>query len=303
MQAILAVLADPILPVFAILAIGFTFGKAGWTSEAEARSINRLVMTVFVPIVLFKLTSEAPLDSYHPAPVFAYFTAEATVLALGFLIARYLFRLPKAESFLVAFAAIFTNTVMYVLPLSLLLYGEVAALPVASVVTLDSTITFAVAIIVTQMLTQSGVNLLGTLRGIVLNPILISLTAGLSLNLAGFQAPPSVSTFLAFNGAAMPPLALFALGVVLSSIRFSIEPAVIFFSIVKMMLFPLVVYLTLSVLAAGDSGAPLYLFVSAGPAGAMAFTLALLYNVRPDVIGQVIVVTCVLTLGSLAFLA
>ena len=47
----------------------------------------------------------------------------------------------------------------------------------------------------------------------------------------------------------------------------------------------------------------LYLLGSAGPAGAMAFSLALLYGVRTDAIAQLIVITSILTLGTIAVLA
>lgn len=47
---IVTVLVDPILPIFAIMAIGFAVGRVGWTTEAEARVINRFGLSVLSPV-------------------------------------------------------------------------------------------------------------------------------------------------------------------------------------------------------------------------------------------------------------
>lgn len=303
MSPILAVLLDPILPVFAILALGYGFGRLGFVSVDDARTLNRVVMILFLPIMMIGVTSRAPIDDFRLDPLLVYLGAEAVVLLAGFLIARFVFRLPPPESFLIAFGAIFTNTVMYVMPLSVLIYGESAALPVMSVTTMDSTLVFAIAIVMTQLLTRQGGGLGATIGSLLLNPIIVSIAIGLAINLAKVETPATLDTFIAFNSAATPPLALFALGVVMSAVRFRIDGVVATFCIINMAIFPAAVFYGLQTFAPADPGGDLYFFAAAGPAGAMAFNLALLHNVRPNAIGQVIVLTSVLTLGSLAVLA
>lgn len=303
MNAIFAVLLDPIIPVFAILALGFAIGRSGHMTINEARTLNRVVMSVFLPILLFGLTSRAPIHEIKYGPLLVYFAAEMGVLALGFAVARFMFRLSAPESFVLAFGAIFTNTVMYVMPLSVLIYGEGAVLPVTSVVTLDSTVTFALAVITMQLLNRNGASLAQGLRGVVGNPIIVAIVLGAGANLSGLSLASSLRTFIDFNGAAMPPVALFALGVAMSSVRFRVDAVVATFCATNMLVFPAVVFLGLRAFAPGDSGVDLYFFVAAGPAGAMAFNLAFLHNIRTDAVGQVIVLTSVLTLFSLAALA
>jgi predicted permease len=300
---VLATLLDPIVPVFAIMAAGFALGRARVLSVAEARTLNRVVMSVFLPILVFGLTSTAEIGAFPLIPLLIYFAAEISVLAIGFNLGRLFFRLSAQESFLLAFGAIFTNTVMYVLPISLLLYGEEAALPVASIVTLDSTLVFALAIVVTQVLTRETAHVAETLAGIVKSPIIIAIVLGLAVNLAGFTTPPPLATFIAFNGAAAPPLALFALGVVMSATGLRVDGVVATFCALNMLVFPLAVFAGLRLLASGEPGNDLFVFVAAGPAGAMAFTLALLHDVPHERIGRLILITSALTLASLAILA
>lgn len=303
MNAVLQVLLDPIIPVFAVTALGFALGRAGKLAVEDARILNRVLLMVFIPIHLFNLTMKAPIGSFRIEPLLAYLSAEAIMLAVGFLVARLIFRLSAAESFLLAFAAIFVNTVMYVLPLSVLIYGEEAALPIVSVTTMDSTLVFGAAIIAMQAISAQGAQIGDVVRTILLNPILIAIALGFAVNFAGLRPPPTLQTFLDFNGAAMAPLGMFALGVAMARTRFRIDGVVATFCVYKMAVFPLVVLYCLGALAPDAPGAGLYLFASAGPAGAMAFSLALLHNVRTDAIGQVIVITSVLTLFSLAALA
>jgi hypothetical protein len=302
LSAIVATLLDPIVAVFAIMAVGFVMGRVGVLAVAEARTLNRVVMAVFLPILVFDLTSTARLDAFRPLPVLIYFGAEMSMLAVGFALGRLVFRLSAPESFLLAFGAIFTNTVMYVLPLSLLIYGEEAALPVASIVTLDSTLVFALAIVMTQLLTRDA-HPAAAAAAVARNPIIVAIVLGLAVNLAGFAPPAPLATFIAFNGAAAPPLALFALGVVMSATTLRIDGVVAAFSAIKMLAFPLAVFAGLQVLAPGEPAKDLFVFVAAGPAGAMAFTLALLHDVPHEAVGRLIVLTSVLTLASLALLA
>jgi len=302
LNAILATLLDPIVPVFAIMAVGFALGRAGVLAVAEARTLNRVVMAVFLPILVFDLTSTAQLDEFRLPPVLIYLAAEMTMLSVGFVLGRFVFRLSAAESFLLAFGAIFTNTVMYVLPLSLLIYGEEAALPVASIVTLDSTLVFALAIVTTQLLTRDA-HPVAAAAAIARNPIIVAIVLGLAVNLGGVTLPGPLATFIDFNGAAAPPLALLALGVVMSGTTQRIDGVVATFSALKMFAFPLAVFAGLQVMAPGEPAKDLFVFVAAGPAGAMAFTLALLHHVPHEAVGRLILVTSVLTLASLAVLA
>lgn len=303
LNAFLATLLDPILPVFAIAAVGFAMGRAGFMAVAEARTLNRVVMSVFVPILLFGLTSRAPIDAFRPVPLLIYFAAEMSMLAAGFALARAVFRLSTPESFLLAFGAIFTNTVFYVLPLSLLIHGEAAAVPVASIVLLDSTLVFALAIITTQVLTNRTAKLAETVGVILRNPIIIAIVLGFAVNLAGLALPAPLDTFIDFNGAATSPLALFALGVVMSATALRVDGVVAAFCTMKMLVFPLAVFSGLQALAPGEPGNELFVFVAAGPAGTMAFNLALLHHVPHEAIGRLVIITSVLTLISLAVLA
>jgi len=96
---------------------------------------------------------------------------------------------------------------------------------------------------------------------------------------------------------------LFALGVVLSQTRFTFDMPVITFTLAKLLILPFLIWAGFEIFVPLEPGREQFLLGAAAPAGAMAFTLVFLHGIKTDVIAQVIIITSVLTLVSLAILA
>jgi malonate transporter len=300
---IINVLLDPILPVFLIIAVGYGFGRLGKTTFEEARIINKVAMSVFLPMLIFGLIANAPIHEFNVPAVFSYLVVEAIVFFIGYLIARRIFKRSAEESVLLAFCGIFANNAFYGLPISILLYGEASVLPITTVITLDSTVTFGGAIIALQLISLGKVSPVKVASSLLRTPVLHAMVLGLIFSLLKVKFPPSVNTFLAFNGAATAPIALYALGVVMSQTAFKLDTTVATFTMIKLIVFPALVGLTLSVFGQLPGKGDLFLLASAGPAGTMAFSLALFHNVKTDTIVMIMLYTSILTLLTLAVLA
>jgi len=300
---ILNVLLDPILPVFFIIAIGYGFGRTGRTTFDEARLINKVAMSVFLPIMLFGLIANAPIHEFNVPAVLSYFFVQVVVFFLGYIIAHRVFKCSADESVLLAFCGIFANNAFYVLPISLLLYGEAGILPITTIITLDATVTFGGAMIALQLIKLGRVSPVEVASSLIRTPVLQAIVLGLIVSVLKVELPSSLETFLTFNGAATAPFALFALGVVMSQTAFKLNATVATFTAIKTVVFPVLVGLTLSIFGMLPGKGDLFLLAAAGPAGAMAFSLALFHNVKTDSIVMIMVYTSVLTLLTLAMLA
>ena len=300
---ILTVLADPILPVASICALGYFMGRTGKTSADEARTINRLAMTLFLPAMLLNLLGNAPIHEFDVASVLLYVGVQSVVFSAGFFLARRVFHRGPAESVLLAFCGIFANNAFYVLPISVLLYGEGHVLPVTTIITLDATVTFSGAMIALQLIKLGRVDPIAIATTFLRTPVLPAIALGIVLSLARIDIPQPVQTFLDFNGTAAAPAALFALGVIMSQTAFRLDGAILTFTLVKLLLFPAIIYLCLNAFGLMEGDGQLFLLSSAGPAGTMAFSMALLHGVRTDALVMVMVTTSVLTLFTLAALA
>ena len=82
-------LTGAILPVFAVLAAGFLLGLRGVVGQEAPAGINRFVLLLAVPALLFSILAGADLSALDPRRLGAYVAGEATVYAAGFLIARF----------------------------------------------------------------------------------------------------------------------------------------------------------------------------------------------------------------------
>jgi malonate transporter len=89
----------------------------------------------------------------------------------------------------------------------------------------------------------------------------------------------------------------------MSQTAFKLDSTVTTFTAIKLIVFPALVGLTLSIFGLLPGEGDLFLLASAGPAGTMAVSLALFHNVKTDTIVIVMVYTSVLTLVTLAALA
>lgn len=301
----LSVLIDPILPVFAILFIGFFAGRLGKMSDDEARVLNRFAMTLLLPVFVFRAVAFAPITDFNLAALALYASAQAVLYTIGYLIARKAFHLGISESLLLGFCGVFANNAYYILPIAKFLYGDTGTLAVASIVIMDAILVFGGTMVALEARRglDAGAGFALVAVRIAKLPLIWALVLGFGFSAGGVAIPGPIDTFTAFVGNAASPIALFAMGVILSATSLKPEPVVYVISAIKGVIFPATIAFLLYTLLPPAVTLPLFVLASAGPAGVMAFSLALLYSVRTDAIMQVTVWTSILTLVSLAFLA
>lgn len=300
----LGVLTDPILPVFAIALIGYVSGRTGWVGAEDARVLNRFAMTVLLPIFLFRAIAAAPWPAFELVPLLAYVGVEALVYAAGFAVARNLFGRSRQEALLLGFAGVFVNNAYYTLPIAQFLGEPETTLAITSVIMVDSILAFAGTMIALEVMAGRDA---GSSAGLVLKrvlrlPLLWAIAAAAVFAAGGLPLPGPLDTFAGFVGRAASPTALFAMGVILSVTPLRPEPLALLVIAVKVVVFPLALWAAIVVLAPGTAPDG-FLLSAAGPTGAMAFSMALLYEVRTRTIMQVTVWTTVATLATLAWLA
>ena len=298
----LHVLTHNILPVFALLALGFIMGRARTASMDEARAANRIAFLVLQPPLIFMLLTGLDLGAIRWDALGLYALCEVAAFILAFLLARHVLRCDFAEAWLLGMAVVFVNTLLYIWPIATLIYGEAGAMPITAIVALDASVSFAFFIISIEFIAGKG-DLGGTLGRMARNPVLVTIVLSVALNLLAVPIPEPLLTAARFAGAGAAPLTLFAMGVVLSSHSIRPGATVAAISATKLLGLPLLVAGAFALAAPENDWRQLFLLAAAGPSGAMTFSLALLYGVRTDNIAPVIVWTSVLSLVSLAWLA
>jgi len=297
------ILSHDILPVFSVMVLGFILGRIKIVSKPEATTLNRIAFLVLQPALIFPLINGVDLSELYFDAIVLYGLAQAVVFLFTLLLGILIFKCSLIESWLLAMATVFVNSLLYIWPISSLIYGNEGNMPITAIVAWDASFTFAFFIITTDLLANKRVSMIGTLGRLIRNPVLIFILLGLLTNLLGIAAPESVLVAFKFAGAGAAPLTLFALGVILSGHPIWPTKKITVVSIIKLFGLPLTVSLFLTLGEQPILWNDLLLLNSAGPAGAMAFALAMLYKVKTDTIAPVIIWTSLLTLISLAWLA
>lgn len=294
------ILFGGVLPIFAIAAIGFWFGRQGLFDVAMASAINRFVFYVAIPALGLRLLIRAPMDEFNLTLQAGFLATEIIVYASVFVVSRYLFKTDAKEAILLGLACALTNHILFVLPIATTLFGEAATAPIVAIITTDIILLFSGTLIVMELMSSRGNSIKQVFGKISKNPPILSIIIGLVISLGNLEIPQSLDVFLGFTGGAAAPCALFAMGIILSQsqpkeigrARLSVTIAAI-----KLLIHPALAWFMLTILFDTSSSvtAPV-MMIAAAPCGAMAFVLALNYQVRVDAIARAILYS---SIGSL----
>ncbi len=298
MSATLAI----VLPVFAVILLGYGLGKTRLFGEEAVRALTNFCFFVTIPALLFR--SMARLEAPHGDAlliVFAFYAAVLATFALALAAGRLLFGMKLAEQALFAVGGTYSNILLLGLPLSITAFGEQAVLPASALLALQSPILFTLTSITVEI-GRGGAEgnrtgmlaILGTAAlSLVKTPILTAMVAGVLWGLTGFGLDPVVDKSLAFLGQAATPTALFALGASLT--RFSIGGdlrQVAALGVLKLVVLPVACFLSAQYLF---GLAPLYVAIAAlcgaMPTGVTAFVLAMRYELLVARIAASVIVT------------
>ena len=296
-------LADPILPVFAVMALGAILGKAGIFSEEMARHINAFVFYVGQPALIFLLASNAPFGDYNITALGLHVAAEIAIYAAVATLAYKVFGRELRESILLGMTVVFVNHLYYILPIVQLMRGTSATVPIEAAIFVDVTLFFCGTIVVMDLITRGPGGLASTPLMLAKNPALIALLLGIAANAASGALPSGLETFARFAGASAPPISLFALGVMLSRAT-TLRPDKLLSSLIatKVLIHPLIAIGLFSAAAVPTAWSAPLVLVAAGPCGAMSFVIALQYKVETATISKAILISTVITLITLSYL-
>ena len=291
---------DAVLPVFAVVAVGFAFGRGGLFDFPAALALNRFVFYVALPLLLFRLIATSPFERFEWLLVLGFLLAELIVYALGFVVARYIFGRSWSESLLLGMSVAFANQVFFVLPIARQLYGDAGAVPVVAVSTFDVVVLLVGTIIILDANREQtrSVSPSQLVRLFARNPPIIGISAGVIASLVGLPVTNGLDFFARFVGETAAPCSLFALGLIFAVQRDEGSIAVpVAMSGLKLLGMPIVAWVLVSaVFQVSPEWSKPAMLVAAGPAGAMPFVLALQYEIPVAAIARTILIS---TLGSL----
>lgn len=301
-----------ILPVFLILLTGFGAGKARLLGDGAATFLNRFVVWIPLPCLLFDVVATTDWTRlWDPGFVAVSLLGSFAVFAMGLAVGRAR-GLSVADMGVEGMNASYANAIYIGLPLLTLTLGSTARpyLVVASTVTLTALFVAGVALIELGSSRAPGTRksavrtMFGMAAGMARNPVIAAPIAGLIFWLSGGHLPAPLHQFLTMLGGVASPVALVAVGLflaqrpILQTVR---NPAVPVLAVIKLVAHPLITaWLAWRVFDLPADVATTAIAVAALPTGTGPFMIAELYVRDARVTSGTIIVT---TLASVATIA
>lgn len=287
-----------VLPFFGLIGLGWLAAVTRIFPPQGAQWLTRFVFYFALSAMLFRFAAGLDLAAiFDPRFVFAYLGGTGLVWAvgLGVALAR---GLPIPEAAMEAQCCMIGNTGFLGVPMLVALMGPVAIGPLLMVLTIDMLVFSTLITLIIHAARQGGARLsavLPVLRGLVANPMILSMVAGLGWAQAGWSMPRPLDEFLAILGAAATPGALFAIGAGLAGRRLVRVAAAGWLAGAKLVLHPLAVGVAAWALDVPPVAAGVMIAAAALPVAGNVYMLAEHFGVAQQRVSAAILVSTALS--------
>jgi hypothetical protein len=285
------------LPFFGVIGLGWWAGRTGFFTPEATAYLTKFVFYFALSAMLFRFSADLSLReildwNFVAAYLWASMTVYLIATAIGFLRRR-----PMEEIAVEAQCAVIGNTGFLGIPMFALLLGPQAVGPLMLVLAVDL-IVFSSLIVIIVTGSRDGRVSPAVLRtvglGLLRNPMIVAITAGLAWSALDLPFPGPMESFLALLGGAATPGALFAIGAslagksaervsvagYLATFKLVVHPAAVAFA--ALVLFPVEPFPAMVMIAA-----------AALPVAGNVYILAQHYGVAPARVSASILISTV----------
>jgi malonate transporter and related proteins len=276
-------LADTILPVFGLVALGYLAGLAGYLGAETGDGLSDFAVGVAMPLLLFRTMLGVDFHGASPWALWAaYFAAAAVAWTAGHLAVTRIFGRDSQAGVVGGAATAFSNLVLLGIPFMQRVYGQEGF----------EVLSLLVAVHLPLMIMASIVlfNIFGRRKGepadplrlvrdfarrVLKNPLIVGILLGLFWRLAGLPLPDVAGRLIDALAGVAGPVALFAMGLGLRKFGLSghVAPALLL-SALKLLLMPAVVLGAALLLGLPPLTAKVAVAAAALPSGVNSYLIA-----------------------------
>lgn len=287
------------LPFFMLIGVGYLAAKTGFFSEAAAAALTKFVFYFALSAMLFRFSANLSFgDVFDPKFIAVYFWATGVVYLVATGVGQ-LRRLSVSENAIEAQCAVIGNIGFLGIPMLALIMGEAAVGYIMMMLAVDLLFFGTlVVVLITGSQGSGGLKVIPTvLKGIVTNPMLISIFLGFTWSALALPIPDPVNEFLFYLGGAATPGALFAIGASLASKSAERMSVASYLSGMKLIVHPAAIALAALIVWPLEPYAAAVMIASAAlPTAGNIFMVASHYGVAPQRVSATILVS---TIGSI----
>jgi len=297
MNAIITTISSIVIMIF----LGFFLKKINLLEEKDVNSLNKLVINVFMPCMIFHTLINADLSlisNFTFLPLVPFFSAIITGLVAYFIL-KY-FKVSKEKIWSVLVTILICNTAFLGFPINLGVFGSEGLLRAifCDIGTLLSFLSISFILFLVF-----GGSLKNAIKRILIFPPLWAVLLGLIFNFLNISVGIIGENILYYLASGAIPLIMISLGLSLdfSGLKWN-KSFIIFTSFFKLIFFPFVALFIISFFKISGLEFDVALIQAAMPSGMLGLVLAINYELDYRLTSDCILFTTVFSLISLTIL-
>jgi len=297
---------DIVAPVFIVVAAGYSAVRGGILGDEPVDQLMKFAIQFAIPCLLFRATSTIDLAvAFDWRMLLSYYASAILSFAIAYVIARRGFKRRPGESVGIAFGALFSNLVLLGLPISERAWGAGGMAPSFALVSVNAPVCYLVGITTMELLRADGRSAVDTARIVVSaifrNSMMIGILLGFFVNFSGLPLPGTLLSAIDLLARASLPVALFALGGLLTRYQLSKslgEAGLI--SVISLLLQPALTWLIAWELGLPEDTTRVIVLMAASAPGLNAYLFAAMYNRGQDSAASAVLLSTLCSLFTIS---
>ncbi|MBV0913729.1 AEC family transporter [Anianabacter salinae] len=283
------------LPFFLLIGVGYVAAATRFFTDAASAALTKFVFYFALSAMLFRFSSNLDFGEVFDARFMGVYLWGTGLVYLVATAAALWRRVPMAEAAVEAQCAVIGNIGFLGIPMLALLLGDAAVGYIMMMLAVDLLI-FGSLIVILITGSRDGRMSLRILRtigkGLVTNPMLVSIFLGFFWSAASLPIPAPMNEFMTILGNAATPGALFAIGASLASKSAERLSVAGWLSFCKLVLHPVAIAVSALFIWPLDPYAASVMIASAAlPTAGNIYMIAQFYGVAPQRVSATILVS------------
>ena len=291
-------IAITILSIILMIGLGYFLKKIDFLSEDAVDPLNKIVMYILLPCMIFSAISTADLSLLPKLGILPFVVLTSSIVT-GFVSYFILKKLGLDDIALwsVLVTIMIANTGFMGYPVSLGIYGQEGFLRAI----FCDIATLCVFLILSYILVLKFVgNTKEAIKKIIFFPTLWAIILGLGFNFLGISIGPVLENTIDYLGKGTIPLIMLVLGLSINFDGISRSKSMIAFtSVMKLLFFPAIAFLIASSIGLVDLQYKVSIVEAAMPSGMMSLLLAITYKLDYELTSDCIFINTVISLITL----
>lgn len=266
-------------PVILVIAAGYLIARAGLITEEQWRGVEKLAYFVLFPAVLFRTISQADFASFPTLNMGAALLSAILVLAIAVLASR-----TAMERIWgigpTRFTSVFQGTLRWNAMIALAIADNVAgdiglAMLAVAMVFMIPVLNIASIVVLSRYASGSAPSVAKILKDLATNPFILSIGAGVIVNITGLSLPSVLGETLEIFARAALPIGIICVGagLDLSSLRRP-GPALTIGTFVRPVFMPLLAFLFAGLFGVTGPALAVMIIATAVPCASNSYLLA-----------------------------